>query len=126
MIRLLLKKTKFKIISFDNYSTGKVSNHIKNKRVKYIKGHTKNISKNLNKFKGKIESIFHFGEFARIYQSFLKMDECIESNTIGSNAVFKFCMINNIRLIYSATSASLEMTVKTKIYHPMLLLKQKI
>ena len=125
MIRLLLKKTKFKIISFDNYSTGKVSNHIKNKRVKYIKGHTKNISKNFNKFKGKIESIFHFGEFARIYQSFLKMDECIESNTIGSNAVFKFCMINKIRLIYSATSASLGNDGEDKNLSPYAFTKAK-
>ena len=45
LIKYLLKKTKFNIISLDNYSTGKKKNHIKNKRVKYIKSHTKNISK---------------------------------------------------------------------------------
>ena len=36
LIKLFLKKTKLKII--DNYSSGKKSNHIKNNRVKYIKG----------------------------------------------------------------------------------------
>ena len=51
--------------------------------------------------------MFHFGEFARIYQSFLKMNECINSNSIGSNAVFNYCLKNKIKLIYSATSASL-------------------
>ena len=107
LIDFFLKKTKYKIISYDNYSTGKKNNHIKNSRVKYLKAHTKDISKKINKFKNKIESVFHFGEFARIYQSFLKMDECIESNTIGTHAVFSFCMLNKIRLIYSATSASL-------------------
>ena len=107
LIEFFLKKTNYKIISYDNYSTGKKSNHIKNKRVKYLKAHTKDISKKINKYKNKIESVFHFGEFARIYQSFLKMDECIESNTIGTHAVFSFCMLNKIRLIYSATSASL-------------------
>ena len=107
LIEFFLKKTNYKIISYDNYSTGKIGNHIKNKRVKYLKAHTKDISKKINKFKNKIESAFHFGEFARIYQSFLKMDECIESNTIGTHAVFSFCMSNKIRLIYSATSASL-------------------
>ena len=56
---------------------------------------------------GKIHTIFHFGEFARIYQSFKKFDECFKSNSIGSNAVFKFCLDNDIKLIYSATSASL-------------------
>ena len=35
------------------------------------------------------------------------MNECIDSNTIGSNEVFNFCLTNNIKLIYSATSASL-------------------
>ena len=107
LIKLLLKKTKFEIISLDNYSTGKKKNHILNKRVSYLKCHTKNISKKLEKYKKNIHSIFHFGEFARIYQSFLKMNECIDSNTVGTNAVFNFCFSNNIKLIYSATSASI-------------------
>ena len=106
LIKLLLEKTKYKIISIDNYSSGKKSNHLKNPRVKYIKGKTVNISKLIKNPSG-IKSIFHFGEFARIYQSFLKMNECIDSNSVGSNAVFNFCLKNNIKLIYSATSASL-------------------
>ena len=107
LIEFLLKKTKYRIISLDNYSSGTKKNHIKNKRVKYIKGDTLNIKKILNKYKNKIISIFHFGEFARIFQSFKKFDECYQSNSIGSQAVFKFCLNNNIKLIYSATSASL-------------------
>ena len=35
------------------------------------------------------------------------MNECIDSNTIGTHEVFSFCMKNKIKLIYSATSASL-------------------
>ncbi|MDC3174350.1 NAD-dependent epimerase/dehydratase family protein [Candidatus Pelagibacter sp.] len=107
LIELLLKKTKYKIISLDNYSSGEKKNHIKNNRVKYIKGETLDINNILKKYKFKINSIFHFGEFARIYQSFKKFDECYQSNSIGSKAVFKFCLDNNIKLIYSATSASL-------------------
>jgi UDP-glucose 4-epimerase len=106
LIKFLLNKTRFKIISIDDYSSGKRSNHIESPRVKYIKGSTVNISKLIKKPKN-IKTIFHFGEFARIYQSFLKMNECIDSNTIGSNAVFNFCLKNKIKLIYSATSASL-------------------
>jgi UDP-glucose 4-epimerase len=106
LINLLLKKTKYKIISIDNYSSGFKKNHIKNKRVKYIKGDTKNIFQILKK-PNLINSIFHFGEFARIYQSFLKMNECINSNSIGTNVVFNYCLKNKIKLIYSATSASL-------------------
>ena len=107
LITLLLKKTKFKIISIDNYSTGKKKNHVKNKRVNYIKDNTKNINQILKKKANKIKTIFHFGEFSRIYQSFLNMNECISSNTIGSNEVFNFCLTNKIKLIYSATSASI-------------------
>ena len=106
LISFFLKKTKYKIISLDDYSSGSRHNHLKNSRVKYIKGKTVNIS-NLIKNPKKINSVFHFGEFARIYQSFLKMNECIDSNNIGSNAVFNFCLKNKIKLIYSATSASL-------------------
>ena len=87
----LLKKTNFRIISLDNYSTGNKKNHIKNKRVKYLRSNTKDISRTLKRYKSKIHSLFHFGEFARIYQSFLKMDECINSNSIGSHEVFNFC-----------------------------------
>ena len=104
--KLLLKKTNKKIISIDNYSSGTKKNHIKSKKVKYIKSDTKNISTVLKNPK-KIHSLFHFGEFARIYQSFLKMNECINSNSVGTNAVFNYCLKNKIKLIYSATSASL-------------------
>ena len=107
LIRQLLNKTKFNIISLDNYSTGKKKNQIKSTRIKYIKSHTKNISKILKLYKKDIHSLFHFGEFSRIYQSFLNMNDCINSNTIGSHEVFNFCLSNKIKLIYSATSASI-------------------
>ena len=107
LIQKLLHETNYKIISIDNYSTGSKKNHINHKRVNYLKGDTLNIDKILKKYKKKINSIFHFGEFARIFQSFKKFDECYQSNSIGSKAVFKFCLDNNIKLIYSATSASL-------------------
>jgi UDP-glucose 4-epimerase len=109
LIELLIKKTNKKIISLDNYSSGKKENHIRNKnqRVKYLVGDTQDINKHLKKIKNKIHSVFHFGEFARIYQSFKEFDKCYDSNSIGSKAVFKFCLDNSIKLIYSATSASL-------------------
>ncbi len=107
LIELLLIRTKSKIISLDNYSTGSKRNHIKSLRVKYVQGKTQNISKILNKYKKNINSIFHFGEFSRIFQSFKNFHECFDSNSIGTREVFKFCLDNNIKLIYSATSASL-------------------
>ena len=125
LISLLLNKTQYKIISIDNYSTGLKKNHILNKRVTYIKSDTKNISKNLDKYKKNIHSLFHFGEFARIYQSFLNMDECINSNSIGSHAVFNFCFTNKIKLIYSATSASIGNKGQDKNLSPYAFTKSK-
>ena len=106
LINYLLKKTSHHIISIDNYSSGFKKNHLKNKRIRYIKANTKDIVKIISNPK-KIKVVFHFGEFARIYQSFINMNECIDSNTVGTNSVFNFCLKNKIKLIYSATSASL-------------------
>ena len=125
LIQKLLKKTKFKIISVDNYSSGSIKNHIKNTRVKYIKDSTSNISKILNKYKSNVHTIFHFGEFSRIYQSFLKMDECILSNSIGTHAVFNFCLSNKIKLVYSATSATIGNKGKDKDLSPYAFTKAK-
>jgi len=125
LIELLLVKTKLRIISIDNYSSGSRRNHIKNKRIKYLKGHTKNISRILNQYKNNINSIFHFGEFARIYQSFSKMNDCILSNTVGSHEVFNFCLQNKIKLIYSATSASIGNNGNDKNLSPYAFTKAK-
>ena len=70
LIKLLLKKTKFDIISLDNYSSGNKKNHILNKRVSYLNGHTKNISKKLNKYKKKFIAFFileNFQEFIKVF-----------------------------------------------------------
>ena len=125
LIKLLIKKTHKKIISLDNYSTGKKNNHIKDKRVSYFRGNVIDIDSLLKIQKKKIHSIFHFGEFSRIYQSFKKFDECIKSNTIGSNAVFNFCLKNRIKLIYSATSATFGNSGNDKNLSPYAFTKAK-
>ena len=107
LINYLIINTKYKILSIDNYSSGSRFNHIKSNRVTYFKTDTKKIFLTLKSYKKKINSIFHFGEFARIYQSFKNMNECIESNMVGTYEVINFCFINKIKLIYSATSASI-------------------
>ena len=125
LIEKLLRDTRYKIISIDNYSSGSAKNHIKNTRVKYIKDSSSNISKILNNYKSKIHTIFHFGEFSRIYQSFLKMNECIKSNSIGTHAVFNFCLSNKIKLVYSATSATIGNKGKDKNLSPYAFTKAK-
>ena len=124
LIRLLISKTNYNIISLDNYSSGFKKNHIKNSRIEYLNGDTKNIKKLIREPK-KIDSIFHFGEFARIYQSFLNMNECLDSNMVGTNSVLNFCLENKIKLIYSATSASLGNEGKDKNLSPYAFTKSK-
>ena len=125
LIKHLINKTNLKIISLDNYSSGYKQNHILNTRVKYIRGNTKNISKILSKKIKNIHSVFHFGEFSRIYQSFKKFNECFEANSIGTKEVFKFCLDNKIKLIYSATSASIGNKGKDKNLSPYAFTKSK-
>jgi len=107
LIKYLLKKTNLKIISIDNYSTGTTKNHINHKNVKYIRGENINISKILKTSKKKIKVIFHFGEFSRIFQSFIRPKECLNSNINNSFEVINFASENKIKIIYSATSSAL-------------------
>ena len=62
LIKLLLNKTKYKIISLDNYTSGSKKNHIKNKRIKYIFAHTKDINKTLVKIKSRIDACVRLRE----------------------------------------------------------------
>ena len=125
LIELLLKKSNLKIISLDNYSSGNKKNHLKSNKVTYIKGDTKNIKNLLKKYKNKIQVIFHFGEFARIHQSFKSFNECVDSNINGTLEVFKFCLKNKIKIIYSATSASLGNSGKDQNLSPYSWTKSK-
>ena len=59
LIECLIKKTNFEIISIDDYSSGNRRNQLKNKRIKYINSHTKNISQVLSKYKSNITCLFH-------------------------------------------------------------------
>jgi len=125
LIEYLLKKTNFKIISLDNYSSGSKNNHLKDTRVKYLKCDTKKISSALAPYIKNIITVFHFGEFSRIFQSFLKMNECISSNSIGTHEVFNFCLKNKIKLIYSATSAAIGNNGNDKNLSPYAFTKAK-
>jgi len=125
LIEYLLKKTSFNIISIDNYSSGTKKNQIKDKRVKYIRSDTRKISQVLKNKKKNTHSLFHFGEFSRIFQSFKNMNECIESNSIGTHEVFNFCLKNKIKLIYSATSATLGNKGEDKNLSPYAFTKSK-
>ena len=69
LIEELIKFKKYKIISLDNYSSGFTRNHIKNSKIKYLKGDTKKISNILKKYKKKYIPFFileNFLEFLKV------------------------------------------------------------
>ena len=53
------------------------------------------------------------------------MDECINSNSIGTHEVFNFCMVNKIKLVYSATSATIGNNGNDKNLSPYAFTKAK-
>ena len=53
------------------------------------------------------------------------MNQCINSNTIGTHEVFNFCILNKIKLIYSATSASIGNKGNDKNLSPLCIYKSK-
>ena len=76
LINYLVKKTNFKIISIDNYSTGRKKRITLKVTGKSILDQKIQIFfKTLKKYK-KISTIFHFGEFSRIFMSFKNIDKC--------------------------------------------------
>jgi len=125
LIEHLISKNNKKILSIDNYSSGSKKNHINSSKVKYLNSNTGDINKVLLKYKNQIHSLFHFGEFSRIFQSFKKFNDCFISNSIGTQAVFKFCLDNKIKLIYSATSANLGNKGRDKNLSPYAFSKSK-
>ena len=58
-------------------------------------------------------------------ESFKKFNDCLVSNSIGTQAVFKFCLDSKIKLIYSATSASLGNKGQDKNLSPYAFTKSK-
>lgn len=111
------------IISVDNYTSGKVENHIEG--VKYIKGNTWDIKfiEEIQNFNPKY--VFHFGEFSRIVLSFEKPNETFRSNTFGTQQILQYCIEKNSKLIYSGSSAIFGNKMKDQNLNPYAWTKSK-
>lgn len=93
----------YKIISIDNYFTGKEDNHIESPNVTYL-----NISVNdyLNTSRGIVpELVYHFGEYSRIVKSFDDINYLIETNLYSTSKLIEKCKQWGSKLIYSASSS---------------------
>ena len=103
LIKRLASNKQNKIISLDNYSTGKTSNHFLG--VEYVKGNTRNIQKHI---KISPDIIFHLGEYSRVEKSFDDIDKVFKYNYDSIYAVLKFASVNNSKIIYSGSSTKFD------------------
>lgn len=98
LIKRLLEDN-HKVISIDNYSTGKKENHING--CIYLEDNIQNIEK----FILNVDVVFHMAAIARIQPSFERPEDYIDTNFNGTYEVVKFCIKNNIPLIYAGSSS---------------------
>jgi UDP-glucose 4-epimerase len=100
IIENLVKNPDYKVISLDNYFTGKVENHIDG--AEYRIGHTKDIDKLIPETP---DIVYHLGEYARITPSFDDVDKVYDMNIIGTFSVVEFCRQRQVgKLVYAASS----------------------
>jgi UDP-glucose 4-epimerase len=97
---IALKKAKHRVISIDDYSSGKKVNH--QKGVEYLTGHTSDIFSICDG--RKIDAVFHLGEHSKIVPSFIETREVWRSNSEGTFNVIEFCKKRRIKLIYAGSS----------------------
>ena len=102
LIKQLLKKG-HKIISVDNYSTGKKENHIKHKDVQYLDMDILDID--CNDFGFKPALVYHLAAKARIQPSFEQPEEYIRVNYEGTYNIIKLCLKEGISMIYAGSSS---------------------
>ncbi len=97
------KYPSYKVISVDNYFTGKKENHIDSPNVTYI-----DISVNdyIDSGGGVIpDVVYHFGEYSRIVKSFDDVNYVMKTNLHGTTRVLEMCRKWNAKLVYSASSS---------------------
>ena len=100
LIKDLLKKG-HKIMSVDDYSTGKKENHIKG--CQYVQRDILDIDP--NSFNFKPDLVYHLAAKARIQPSFEQPLEYIRVNYEGTLNLIKLCINRNIPLIYAGSSS---------------------
>ena len=90
------------VVSIDNYSTGKEKNHITD--CTYIRGDISQYT-NIKKYNKPVDIIFHMAAIARIQPSFKTPEKYINTNFNGTFNMVKYCVKNNIPLIYAGSSS---------------------
>ena len=100
LIELLVAEGESRVISLDNYSNGRVENHISG--AEYRVGHTKDIDRLVPE---RPDVVFHLGEYARIATSFEDVAIVYDYNITGTFGVAEFCRKRSVeKLVYAASS----------------------
>jgi UDP-glucose 4-epimerase len=96
-----LKNEGHDIVSIDDYSSGKKTNHVEG--VEYIEAPTHEIKQNLD---SKFDVIFHLGEYSRIATSFDDIRKVWYSNSLGTFEVLEYAVkyANAKKIIYAGSS----------------------
>lgn len=100
VIEELVKDKNNRVISLDNYFTGKHENEIEG--AEYRKGHTKDIEELIPETP---DIVYHLAEYARIAPSFEDVAEVFDMNIDGTFAVAEFCRKKKVgKLVYAGSS----------------------
>ena len=102
LIKKLIKQNHI-VYSLDNYSTGLKENEIKG--CTYYTNDIQKISAYDKRFMDGIDVVFHLAAIARIQPSFERPEDYIDTNFQGTYEVVKYCIKNNIPLIYAGSSS---------------------
>ena len=111
------------IVSLDNYFSGFESNHHSSGKLTYINGNTWDVFEIFEQ--NDFDIIFHFGEYSRIVHSFEDFEFVEKSIVRGTLEILKFCLLNNSKLIYSASSSKFGNNGKDENLSPYAFFKAK-
>lgn len=87
------------VTSLDNYSLGKVDNHVLG--VKYIAADVTDITNLDNRY----DTVFHLAALSRVQPSFDNPDETFRANMIGTQKVCEYVKKYGLKLIYAGSSS---------------------
>lgn len=91
------------VYGLDNRFAG--SDEYKIEGVKYMVGHTKNISELMQPENFVPELVYHLGEYARVEQSLTEdFSTIFDLNILGTSKVLEYCLKNNCKIVYSGSS----------------------
>ena len=111
-----LVKLNHYVVSLDNYFTGSNTNH--HEGVHYLDGNSADIFNIFGHEPNQFDYIFHFGEYARVEQSFFDYKTVMDYNYHSFPKVLDFAKHSNAKLIYSGSSTKFSIGEDGKMMSP--------